>query len=205
MTVSSQTESGDTENYNWLESGYADNRSGGALWYQQGVAHCKKNFLEKLSMAMLLIHNWQLVYSKVNKKKTKKLLKMEMCSTYRSLTFFIQRALRSLLDCLRKWKPLSCIVEVLSTRSEMRSPLSRIFSMLSTMTVCICRFFASISTVSPALLTKKIRQKCPKCKHLVVLASLTSPRRRLSVSALGLLEKNSICWCNTLANSSFMA
>jgi hypothetical protein len=42
------------------------------------------------------------------------------------------------------------MVEVLSTSSEMRSPLSRILSMLSTMTVCICRCSENTSTVSSA-------------------------------------------------------
>ncbi|KAF5768699.1 hypothetical protein HanXRQr2_Chr14g0639541 [Helianthus annuus] len=44
-------------------------------------------------------------------------------------------SLRSRFDCFLKWKALSCIVEVLSTRSSIRSPLSNIFSMLSTMMV----------------------------------------------------------------------
>lgn len=59
----------------------------------------------------------------------------KMMITYNSFAFFIQRALRSRFDCFLKWKALSCIVEVLSTRSSIRSPLSKIFSMLSTMMV----------------------------------------------------------------------
>lgn len=59
---------------------------------------------------------------------------------YKSLAFFIHIARLSRLDCFLKWKALSCIVAVLSTRSARRSPLSNIFSILSTMIVCICNF-----------------------------------------------------------------
>ena len=38
---------------------------------------------------------------------------------------------------------------------------------------------------------------------ILVRISPISPLTRLRVSALGLLEKNSICWCKTLEDSSF--
>jgi len=57
--------------------------------------------------------------------------------THKSLKFFIQRALRRRFDCFLKWNELSCIVAVLSTRSSIRSPLSNIFSILSTIIVRI--------------------------------------------------------------------
>jgi hypothetical protein len=57
--------------------------------------------------------------------------------------------------------------------------------------------------VGDATMPCHVRRK--RLEDKKALASLTSPRRRLSVSALGLLEKNSICWWSTLENSSFMA
>lgn len=87
--------------------------------------------------------------------------------TYSNLAFFIQRALRSRFDCFLKWKALSCIVEVLSTRSSIRSPLSSIFSMLST--IMVRTWIHRCETLLHLIGLKIYKQQKWKCTSLIVL------------------------------------